>query len=203
MEIKGANIAWGRGLVVDLLNIGDAPITIEDYAYALAYSVRWRGQARSGGKRCFYGVAEHCWRGAMAILDASDGEDRDLALAFLGHESDEVPFGDMAGPAKSLFQDFRPITKAIGYTLRGKFRFPSADEAILKHWDDVMLVTEKRDLMGHGTSYLSADGERMVDIGPLDFEIEPFAHPDMAAEAFLTLYRGLGGYEPSIGLRAV
>lgn len=194
MEIKGAKLGWGNGLVIDLMDIGNAPITIEDYAFALAYTCRWRGQTRTSGRRAFYGVAEHCWRGASAILKG--GGSRDLALAFMGHESDEVPFGDLAGPAKGLFDNYRVVTKSIGQQLSDRFRFPDADPIIIKRWDDRMLVTEKRDLMGHGASYMSSDGSRMVDIDPLRMPIIPFHHPDQAAEAFLDLYRQLEGFEP-------
>ncbi len=193
MEIRGANIAWGDGQVLDLLDAANGPISIEDYAYALAYTCRWRGQTRSAGMRVFYGVAEHCWRGACAIMDASDGEAVDLALAFLGHEGDEVLFPDMAGPAKSLFPNFRETTKRIGQAVNSRFNFPDADPAALKMWDDRLLVTEKRDLMGHEASYLSADGSRMVDIGPLADIIQPFDHPDHAAISWLNLYYALGG----------
>lgn len=193
MEIRGANIAWGEGQIVDLLDLAAAPISIEDYAYALAYTVRWRGQARSAGMRMFYGVAEHCWRGAVAIMDHSGGEAVDLALAFLGHEADEVVFGDLAGPAKQLFHNWRDVSKTAGGQLNSRFNFPEVDKGHLKYWDDRLLVTEKRDLMGHEQSYISADGSRMVDIDPLPDVIVPFQHPDLAAISWLQLYYDLGG----------
>jgi hypothetical protein len=193
-HVSGATIAWGGGNYFDFENPEATTMTIEDYAYALAYTVRWRGQARSGGRRVFYGVGEHCVRGAEAML--VDGHSPVDALAFLMHESGEVPFGDTPGPVKPLMGDgFRAVIKRCGAAIDARFGVICPDPALIKRWDIRMLVTEKRDLLaGHegevwdngGSNQTSTDG-----YAPLPGRIVPFDHPDEAAERFLLIERML------------
>jgi uncharacterized protein len=194
-HVKGATIAWGGDRYLDLLNPNPEVVTIEDYAYALAFSVRWRGQTQIFGRRVLYGVAEHCVRGAEQML--REGYGREAALAFLGHESDEVPFGDTPGPAKQLWSpEQRVAVRRWGDALDLRFGFGDTHSALVKRFDIRMLVTEKRDLLaGHQDDVFSTDGEHMADGRYSAFEqpIKPYRHPERAAERFLNLYRQLGG----------
>lgn len=197
-HIRGATIAWSRGEAFDFENPETTRMTIEDYAYALAYTVRWRGQTWVDGARAFYGVAQHCYIGALDLLE--QGADRDHALAFLMHESDEVPLPDMPGPAKPLFPGYREVAKRCGAAIDARFRVPGAvDGDLLKRQDIRMMVTEKRDLLqGHDGALFSIDGKVMADSRylPLGERIIPERHPDMAAAIFLQTYDRLGGYRP-------
>lgn len=193
---RGATIAWGRGECYDF----DAPnpeiITVEDIAYALAYTVRWRGQTRFRGHRCYYGVGQHCIFGAEEMVAAGMG--RAHAFAFLLHELDEVALPDFPGPAKMCVPGFREFARKQGDALQDALGWPGPpDPDLCKRWDIRMLNTEKRDLMAgherdtfHNSHRQSASVENFP---PFEREIVPFAHPDVAAVRFLELYWQLGG----------
>ena len=192
-HVRGATIAWGGDRYLDLLEPNPEIVTIEDYAYALAYTVRWRGQNAVNGRRFFYGVGEHVCRGAENIL--REGGSPRLALDFLGHESDEVPFGDTPGPGKQFWSpDYRAMVDRWGVALDLQHGFGQSDPAEIKRYDIRMLVTEKRDILpGHKADVFSTDGNHMADdrYAPFPERIIPYRHPDLAAHRFLVLYRQL------------
>lgn len=192
-QFKGATIAWGHGACYDFEAPNPEIITIEDVAYALAYTVRWRGQTRSNGRRVFFGVGQHVVFGAEEMLAAGHGKDN--ALAFLMHEADEVVLPDMPGPSKNLFPDYRGVAERQGLAILDRFCiwFPDAD--LIKRWDLRMAVTEKRDLMpGHdGDRFQTSDHEVIMEAEFMPFarRIVPYNHPDEAAERFLALWEML------------
>lgn len=196
-HVHGATIAWGADDYLDLDNPDSIAVSVEDYAYCLAYTVRWRGQTKTReGARPFYGVAEHVVRGAEHLV--REGYGTEHAFAFLFHESDEVPFGDFPGPAKKL-PDVAPVValaKRIGASIDNAFGVTFPDPALIKRWDIRMLVTEKRDLL---PSFLAdnwkhdGDGQWTEGFEPFEERIIPYAHPELAARRFLELYRQLGG----------
>jgi hypothetical protein len=193
VNIKGPTIALGDGSYFDFLDPSATTMTIEDYAYALAYTVRFRGQTKHRGERCFYGVGQHCVQLACALID--DGYDAVTAFAGLMHESDEMPLGDMPGPVKPLLGDYKALAKVCGYAIDQHFRVATPDADLIKRYDIRMLATEKRDLMPrHGDHEWHNGGSgvaSLVGYEPFDFEIMPSPHPTMAAEAFLDLYHDL------------
>lgn len=194
MHVHGSTIAWGGGRYFDLEHPETTDMTIEDYAYALAYSCRWRGQTRSGGRRVFFGVGEHCIRIAEQLL--RDGHGRANAFAGLMHESDEVPFGDMPAPAKPLMPEYKIVARRCGDALDRRFDVTFPDPNLIKRYDIRMLLTEKRDLLsGHESEvwHNSGNGGTTSTAGfePFEDRIEPYPHPDMAAERFLALYAEL------------
>ncbi len=207
-HIRGRTIAWGRGTYFDFDNPETTDMTIEEYAYALAYTVRWRGQtvrvARPWWRRllqlhpahCFYGVGQHVVIGAEQMLRA--GFAPRVALAFLGHESDEVPFPDMPGPTKSLMSpEMRAVLKRCGDALDHRFGFDCwPDYDLIKRWDVRMLVTEKRDLLigfSQDVWHNGGNGGQTSIVGfePFAQRIVPYRHPDQAAKRFLELYHQL------------
>lgn len=188
-QIKGATIALSSGSYFDYLNPSATTMTIEDYAYALAYTVRFRGQCKQNGQHVFYSVAQHCVIGAHHLM--ADGHGAINALAFLGHESDEVPFGDMPGPTKPLFAEWKAITKPVGEALDRHFNIPAGDRDLLKRYDLRMLATEKRDLMAHCHA---EEWELVAGYEPFNRTIQPAYHPDLAAQDFLILWDNLVAY---------
>lgn len=192
---RGATIAWGRGQCYDFDNPNPEIITLEDAAYALAYTVRWRGQTRFAGERCFYGVAQHCVFGAKMML--AEGFGPDNAMAFLLHELDEVVLPDFPGPVKASVPGFRELAKRQGEALASHLGFSCPDPDLVKRWDMRMMTTEKRDLMpGHEADTFHSSGH--VPIDEVEFpafarQIVPYAHPDVAALEWLAAYRHLGG----------
>jgi uncharacterized protein len=143
-HVRGATIAWGGDRYYDFDTPNPEVITLEDAAYALAYTVRWRGQTRDwGGGRYFYGVAQHCVVMATAIYDEGYGARN--ALAALWHEDDEIVLPDWPGPVKT--DEIRAIGKRQGDAIRKRFGVPEGDADLIKRFDIRMLVTERRDLM--------------------------------------------------------
>jgi hypothetical protein len=183
---RGATIAWGRGQCYDFDTPNPEIITEEDVAYALAYTVRWRGQTRFHGRRCFYGVGQHCVFGAEEMLAAGYGPAH--ALAFLTHEADEVVLPDFPGPAKACVPEFRAFAKRQGEALADRFGWDATDPD---------LTTEKRDLMpGHSADTFHSSARTSIhesEFPPFERELVPYAHPEVAAHRWLALYRMLGG----------
>lgn len=182
----GSTIKVFSGGIYDLADPDPSVISLEDYAYGLAYTVRFRGQCRSDGRRVFYGVGEHNVRGAEWLL--VDGHGPANALAFLFHESGELPFGDLPGPGKHLFPGWREREKDHCVKINARFDVETPDPDLIKRWDIRMYCTERRDLMGGATDQEPEDG-----YGPFAGRLIPFAHPDQAAERFLMLERTLRG----------
>ncbi len=204
-HIRGATIAWGCGKVYDFTNPNPEVITIEDAAYALAYTVRWRGQARTLRwarlrrffriplGRAFFGVGQHCVFGAEEMI--AEGHDREDALAFLFHENDEIVLPDMPGPAKPELPGWKPFAKRQGDAALARFGITIRNPDLVKKIDLRMMVTEKRDLMhGHEGDWFQTSGHDQVsdiEYAPFARRIIPYRHPDQAVRRFLELYREL------------
>jgi hypothetical protein len=203
-HITGATIAWGGGRRYDFDNPNPEVISLEDAAYALAYTVRWRGQTRTlrrswwhraAGRpgrvaRAFFGVAQHCTFGAEEMIREGHGPAN--ALAFLFHEPDEVVLPDMPGPCKPRLLGFREFAQAQGNAILRRFDVRVPDSALCKRFDLRMMVTEKRDLMyGHeGVYFQTSRHEAVSDLeyAPFERKIVPYRHPDDAAQRWLELY---------------
>ena len=195
--IKGSTIAWGGGHYYDF----DAPnpevITLEDAAYALAYTVRWRGQTRDrGGQRCFYGVAQHCVVMATGVFDEGNGAAN--ALAALWHEDDEIVLPDWPGPVKT--DAIRAQAKKQGDAIRARFGIPQGDRDLIKRFDVRMLVTERRDLMAwaKGDRWEAGcepeSGNAPPGYGPLPHGVVLAGlPPEYWAEQFIAHHRWLAG----------
>lgn len=192
---RGATIAWGRGECYDFDNPNPEIIDLEDVAFALAFTVRWRGQTRFRGSRCFYGVGQHCVVGAEEMIAA--GHSRRDAFAFLWHEPDEVTLPDFPGPAKNCLPGFKPFAKKQGDALLSRFGYRIENPDLIKAWDLRMMVTEKRDLMaGHEADTFHSSARTSIsehDFPAFEREIVPYAHPEIAARRWLELYWQLGG----------
>jgi uncharacterized protein len=185
-RIVGPTILMGDGAYFDFERPDAAEITIEDIAYGLAYTARFRGQTRSfarAGRRCFYSVAQHCVLMAEAL--EQDGHGRVAALAGLMHEIGEAPCGDMPGPLKLLCPEFRAIEKRCEAALLKQFDVTVDDPALIKRYDLRMLATEKRDLMPHSGSDAWSFTEGYT---PFPWTIVPILVPEDAAEQFIRAY---------------
>lgn len=185
---SNAAMAWGEGTYYDFEVPNPEIMTLEDYAFALAYSPRFRGQTRNPqtGRRAFYGVGQHLVVGARELIAAE--APAEVVIEWLFHESGEAPFGDLPGPAKSLFPEWRPLEKLHATAINGRFGIPGGHEDEVKRWDIRMFLTERRDLMPGGL------GDKSITDGYEPFEnvIVPFFHPDAAAIHFLRLCEQFG-----------
>lgn len=189
--VHGPTIMLGDGSYFDYENPEASAMTIEDFAYGLAYTCRFRGQTRArlrGNKRCYYSVAEHCVRGAEAVFALTG--DRELAFDFLMHEGGEPTCGDDPGPLKPLCPDKKALEKRCEAAAHKRFGVTMRDPAYIKYIDLRMLATEQRDLMPQsgGDKWRNAEDHDDDLPAPFAFEIVPLSHPDVAAVHFLSLY---------------
>lgn len=182
-NVLGPSILLGSGTYFHYERPEETKMTIEDVAYALGFECRFAGQCWSPhlNKRVFYSVGEHCVRMSHAVPP-------EMAFEALMHEVGETPCGDMTNPLKGLCPDYKRVEKSCEAGLLKHFGVVIKDPVRLKHWDLVMLATERRDLLRWG-------GERwsLLDgIDPLEERILPWG-PYEAAEAFLNRYNELRG----------
>src|SRR6185295_17716604 len=83
-RIIGPTILLGSGNYYDFENPIFSQLTIEDFAYGLAFQSRFAGQcvSRRTGKRVFYPIAQHCVIMSYAV-------EPEHAYAALMHEGGE------------------------------------------------------------------------------------------------------------------
>lgn len=187
-RIKGPTILMGDGSYYDYEDPASTSMTIEDYAWGIAGTNRFRCQTRArlwGGVRCLYNVAQHVV--LLAIQMERDGCSREDCLAGLMHESGEVPWGDMPGPAKPLLQGFKAMEQLHGAAIDKRFDVPAGNATLVKRYDIRMLATEKRDLMPHGQH---DEWSWTRGYEPFDFEIVPWSG-EYSAHRFLQLHEAL------------
>jgi hypothetical protein len=193
-RITGPTIMLGDGSYFDYTDPESSQMTIEDFAYGLAYTCRFRGQTRArleGNRRVFYSVAEHCVRGARWVFENTG--DRELAYDFLMHEGGEPTCGDDPGPMKLLCPDKKALEKRCEAAAHKRFGVTMRNPAYIKEIDLRMLATEQRDLMPQsgGDKWRNAEDHPRDLPEPFGFRIVPYVHPDVAAVWFLSLYRQL------------
>jgi 5'-nucleotidase len=164
------------GRMVNPLDLQVEDIDIEDIAHALGNQCRFSGHTRE-----FYSVAEHSVRASYIV-------DPEFAYDALLHDAAEAYLQDMARPLKNeprFGQAYRGAEaraeKVIGEALGVTFPMPPQVKAA----DEIMLVTEARDLM-HGTS----EWTHYTDVEPEPIAISPWS-PRMARRKFLARYNTL------------
>ena len=195
-RVIGPTILMGDGLYFDF-EVPDATgMSVEDYAWGLASNNRFRGQTRMRcpvslgniGERVLYNVCQHVVLLAEQML--RDHQPITACWQGLMHESDEVPWPDIAGPAKSLMHpDDRALIKRSGDAIDAWFGVGHDHHLLVKYYDIRMLATEKRDLMPHAGSDQWAFTKGYE---PFDFHIEPWTAAE-AVDRFLTLYWQIKG----------
>jgi uncharacterized protein len=86
----GPSILLGSGRFFDYDNPGASRMTIEDYAYGLAFTCRFSGQcvSRRTARRVYYSVAQHCEIMSRVVPVGHE-------YAALMHESGEPVCGDL------------------------------------------------------------------------------------------------------------
>lgn len=193
-RIVGPTILMGDGMYFDFEAPDATGMTIEDYAWGLASNNRFRGQTRyrysdheeQVGHRVLYNVCQHVVLIAEQMID--DGHSVEACYEGLMHESDEVPWPDIAGPAKGLLPpEVKALIKRSGDAIDLRFDVTHNHKDVVKQYDLRMLATEKRELMPHAgadewcqTPGYEAFGFRIVCWDP------PYA-----VQQFLQVYRAL------------
>ena len=113
-------------------------VCIEDIAHALSNICRYTGHVRE-----FYSVADHSIRVAR-IVPAPD------ALWGLLHDASEAYICDVARPVKQypgFGELYRQIEDRLMLCICEAFNLPAEQPASIKPADNILLHTERRDLM--------------------------------------------------------
>lgn len=174
------------GRLVDLLNPKSADIDFTDIAEHLSKENRYNG----GTPDTAYSVAEHLCRGADAIVE--DLGDTVAAGYFLLHDCPEAYLKDDPTPKKNalariaqadfgvlgeaVLSSFDKLTRnfdaAIAVAAGLDYPWPEPIANIVHRYDQIMLVTEWRDLKRTSIPFLVAPG-----IVPLTETIFPWSWP--------------------------
>lgn len=130
------------GKRVDVLDISLADFDIRDIAHSLACINRFTGHTREP-----YSVAQHSVLVADYVRDA--GADSETVLAALMHDAPEAYINDLARPIKHAagMSGYREIERRIEFRLAERFGLVYPLPDIVKRADEVLLVTEVRDLL--------------------------------------------------------
>lgn len=154
---------------------------ILDIAHSLSLQCRFNGHCL-----CFYSVAEHCVRVAE-YLEKNTGSHM---LAFWGllHDAPEAYLGDIVRPLKLHLPEYEKIEENVGRCLIvGKFNMVWPMPAEVKLADDILLSTEKRDLLCP-----SIDQWKAVE-DPLSEKIAPMT-TDQAMTAYIHSFNRYKGW---------
>lgn len=147
-------------------------VHIEDIAHSLALQCRFTGHCER-----FYSVAEHSVRLSRLLP-------QDLALWGLLHDASEAYMTDLSRPLKRstvLGAEYQVIEKRLMEAICRRFGLPEIEPPEVKFFDNVMLMTEKRDLMrAHG-----ALPKWIETSEPLEETIEPWAWESAEIEFLL------------------
>lgn len=153
------------------------PLTIEEVAHALSKLCRFTGQCRR-----FYSVAQHSVHVSRLVPPH-------LALQGLLHDAVEAVLGDMSGPLKRLFPEYKALEHRVEAVILQGFGLPAQLDPLVKHADLVALRTEQRDLMHkEGGLWTCLDG-----IEPDSATIYPWDFTVTAKLEFLDRYAELTG----------
>lgn len=139
-------------------------ICFEDIAHALANTCRYNGHSK-----LFYSVAEHCVRMCVADLPG-------CPKWRLMHDAAEAYISDCPRPIKPMLSGFQGLEDRIMKVISRKFNLGEPDLAAVNYADNVMLATEKRDVLLPGPKW----GTELPP--PLDEKIHPLTN--FAAEHF-------------------
>ena len=182
-RVSGPTVLLSSGRYYDFENPETSELSIEDVAYGLGYTVRFRGQCilRATGRHVFYSVADHC-------VIMSHIVPPELAYDALMHEVGETVCGDVPGPLKPICPDIHAVEKRCEAAGFRQFEVAMLNKAEIKRHDLIMLATERRDLMpwsGEKWAWLDLPG-----VEPLADRIWPRS-PDESAHAFIRRYQEL------------
>lgn len=129
-------------------------VFIEDVALALSHLCRYNGHCRK-----FYSVAEHS-------VHCSNYVEKGHELTALLHDATEAYVGDLVRPIKLYIPEFIEMEDNVWETaIAPKFGLPAEMPQAVKDVDNLILVTEARDLLPDGANIMKKWG---IDVEPID-----------------------------------
>jgi hypothetical protein len=142
-------------------------VCLDDIAHALALVARFNGHTRA-----FYSVAQHSVLVSRLVSD-------DVALWALLHDASEAYLCDVPRPVKhaAAMGAYRDAEARVQDTIFAHFGLTGPVPTAVKLADQIVLLTEKRDLMAQGPLWAA------IDASPAPWTIRPFT-PEQAERAF-------------------
>lgn len=147
-------------------------IHIEDIAHSLSLQCRFNGHSHQ-----FYSVAEHSVR-------LSEIVEPELALWGLLHDAGEAYFSDLPRPIKNQFPRFRELEDKLVAVIMAKYGLQAEMPKSVKEADDIMLITELRDIMPKSPIPIE------MNVRPLEEAIVPWT-AERAKQRFLERFESL------------
>ena len=139
-------------------------VDIKDIAHALARNCRYTGHVRAP----LYSVAQHSVLVSQVVSEGTKNVVE--AMAGLLHDASEAYLSDIASPVKNdpRFAFYRDVEAKLEQAIAQRFGLPWPHPYSVKEADELLLVTECRDLM----SPLHPDWRR---------DLHPDNHPTLPA----------------------
>lgn len=154
-------ILTSSGRTFDFTNPTQESICIEDIAAGLSKECRYNGQCRG-----FYSVAQHSEYCSRIVPPY-------LAMDALLHDASEAYCKDITRPLKQLLPEYQAIEHRVERAIRIKFGLSICQDPLIKMADNIMLMTERRDLMPeHEASWAQWNG----GANPAGFRVRPYWH---------------------------
>lgn len=157
-------------------------VFIEDIALALSHLCRYNGHCKK-----FYSVAEHSVHCSNHVAPGHE-------FAALMHDATEAYVGDLVRPIKVYIPDFNEMEDNVWKkAIAPKFGLPQELSKEVHDVDNIILVTEARDLLPDGANLMKKWG---IPFDPLeDLDIwrngrKPWG-PEEAEARFLSRFREL------------
>ena len=149
-------------------------VNIKDIAHSLSLQCRFNGHCKR-----FYSVAQHSVLVSLIVKP-------EQKLAALLHDAAETYFGDIIRPVRKNIKQIQPIEDKILKTILEHFKIKNYDENEILKADNIVLITEKRDLLSQSPDeWKEAKGSK-----PFPKKIRALP-PKIAEEMFLKRYQKL------------
>lgn len=136
-------------------------IHINDIIIGLSRASRFSGQT----------VSYHAYTVAQHSVMCSEIVSPEFMLEALMHDASEAYTGDCTRPLKLMLPEFRAVEKRLMAAIRAKFGLPANESPQVKDADNILLATERRDIMPEDAD----DWPILHNVRPLDQRIRPVA----------------------------
>ncbi len=163
------------GKKVDPFRMTADDVSIEDIAHSLSNICRFNGNCHE-----FYSVAQHSIYVASLLPP-------ELKFVGLMHDATEAYCGDMIRPIKAAMPAYQALERIIWAAIAEKYGLPLVLPHEVKVADNIMLMTERRDLMP-----VTPDDWGVKELAA-DFFVYP-KPPKQAKSNFLSFFHRL--YKP-------